>query len=148
MYYVLNTGCELSGAQKGRNFQTASWSLQSKIYHCKTQRNRKDKRFAGSLQQSTIFNNLFNSEQCCSPLNSLRAFLLCLFSWDGTPAKGMEASGSAAHLGGHLPPLLAPHLSELQLCSSTAENRASSAWCWWGFGNFAVWRKNVVMSDL
>lgn len=30
MYYVLNTGCELSGAQKGRNFQTASWSLQFK----------------------------------------------------------------------------------------------------------------------
>lgn len=30
MYYVLNTGRELSGAQKGRNIQIVSWSLQSK----------------------------------------------------------------------------------------------------------------------
>lgn len=30
MYYVLNTGSELSGGQKGRNIQIVSWSLQSK----------------------------------------------------------------------------------------------------------------------
>lgn len=29
MYYVLNTGSELSGAQKGRNIQMVSWSLLS-----------------------------------------------------------------------------------------------------------------------
>lgn len=31
MYYVLSTGRELRGAQKGRNIQIVSWSLQSKI---------------------------------------------------------------------------------------------------------------------
>lgn len=30
MYYVLNTGRELSGAQKERNILIVSWSLQSK----------------------------------------------------------------------------------------------------------------------
>lgn len=50
--------------------------------------------------------------------------------WD--PGNGWrdDDAEATAHLGGHLPPLLAPCFSQLQLCVSGAENQASSAQCW------------------
>lgn len=147
MYYVLNTGRELSGAQKGRNIQIVSWSLLSKTLLLLD--SKQLERWKDGRVHSTI-SNYCSSKQHCSPLKPVRVFLLCPFSRDGTQgmAEGMKTSGAAAHLGGHLPSRLAPCFSQLLLCDGAAENQASSAWCWGGFGNFAVWGKNVVMSNV
>lgn len=137
MYYVLNTGRELSGAQKGRNIQIVSWSLQSKTLLLLDA--KKMERLKGWRLHSTK-SNYWCSNQHCSPLKPVRVFLLSPFSWDGTQGMvvGMGASEATAHLGGHLLPRLAPCFSQFQRCDSGAENQASSARCWWGFGNFAV----------
>lgn len=137
VYYVLNTGRELTGAQKGRNIQIVSCSLQSKtllLLDAKQLERWKDCRL-----HSTIW-IYCSSKHHCSPLKPIRVFLLGPFSWDGTQgmAEEMEVFEATAHLGGHLPPLLAPCFSQLQLWNNAAGNQASSARCWWGFGNFAV----------
>lgn len=107
MYYVLNTGSELSGAQKGRNIQITFWSLQSKTLSL--QDTKQQERWKVCRLHSTI-SNYSNSVQRCRPLKSVKLFLLCPFSWDGTQeaAEGTEASVATACLGGYLPPSRGP----------------------------------------
>lgn len=76
MYYVLNTGSELGGAQKGRNIQMVSWSLLSETLL--SQDAKQLERWKVCRLHSTI-SNYCSSKQHCSPLKPVSLSALSIF---------------------------------------------------------------------